>query len=129
MGIINVTQRGSFRNTEEFLRVIPSWKIERILDKYGKEGVLALSAATPIDSSRTAHSWSYEIVQRRGYASLRFFNTNRQNGSNVAILIQYGHATRNGGFVWGRDYINPAVQPIFDRLSKEAWKEVTDAHH
>lgn len=123
--IINVTQRGSFRNTEEFLRRASYARIEQILDKYGKEGVLALSQATPIDTSRTAHSWSYQIVQRRGYASLRFFNSNRQNGSNVAILIQYGHATRNGGFVFGRDYINPVIQPIFDRLSEEAWKEVT----
>lgn len=124
-GIINVTQRGSFRNTEKFLTTVPHYKIEEIMNKYGKEGVLALSQATPIDSSRTANSWSYQIVLRRGYASLRFFNSNRQNGSNVAILIQYGHATRNGGFVWGRDYVNPAIQPIFERLSKEIWREVT----
>jgi hypothetical protein len=88
-------------------------------------GVDALSAATPIDTSLTANSWSYEVIQRPGYFSIRWFNSNRQNGSNVAILLQYGHATRNGGYVQGRDYIMPAIRPIFDQIEEEVWREVT----
>lgn len=95
------------------------------LDKYGREGVAALASATPVDTGLTAHSWKYEIQQKKDSVTISFSNTNIQNGVPIAIILQYGHATRNGGWVQGRDYINPAIQPIFDKIANEAWKEVT----
>lgn len=95
------------------------------LDKYGREGVVALAAATPIDTGDTASSWVYEIVRNDGSVSIIFSNTNVSDGENIAILLQYGHGTRNGGYVVGRDYINPAIQPIFDKIANHAWKELT----
>ena len=95
------------------------------LDKNGREGVAALASATPVDSGLTASSWYYEIVNRIGSAKITFYNSNIQNGVPIAIILQYGHGTRNGGWVQGRDYINPAIQPIFDKIANEAWKEVT----
>ena len=95
------------------------------LDKYGREGVAALSSATPIDSGKTANSWSYEITNKDGSATITFKNSNIQNGVPIAIILQYGHGTRNGGWVQGRDYINPAIQPIFDEIVNNAWREVT----
>jgi hypothetical protein len=96
-----------------------------ILDKYGAEGVAALASATPVDTGETARSWYYKIERdKSGSFTLAFFNSNIQNGVPIAIILQYGHGTRNGGWVEGRDYINPAIQPIFDRLADEAWREV-----
>lgn len=95
------------------------------LDKFGREGVAALASATPVDSGKTASSWSYEIQHKNGSATISFKNSNIQNGVPIAIILQYGHGTRNGGWVQGRDYINPAIQPIFDKIANEAWKEVT----
>lgn len=95
------------------------------LDRYGREGVAALASATPVDTGLTASSWKYEIVRTRGSVSINFLNTNIQNGVRIALILQYGHGTRNGGWVEGRDYINPTIQPIFDRLAKELWEEVT----
>lgn len=95
------------------------------LDKYGKEGVAALASATPIDSGLTANSWGYEITNENGRIAIDFFNTNINNGVPIAIILQYGHGTRTGGWVEGRDYINPAIQPIFDKIVNEAWREVT----
>ena len=93
--------------------------------QYGREGVAALASATPVDSGLTASSWYYEIINRNGTAQITFYNSNIQNGVPIAIILQYGHGTRNGGWVQGRDYINPAIQPIFDRIANDAWKEVT----
>lgn len=95
------------------------------LDRYGKEGVDALASATPYDTGNTARSWSYKITRTNGSVKLSFHNSNIQNGVPIAILLQYGHATKNGGYVQGRDYINPAIQPIFDRMAEDMWKEVT----
>ena len=95
------------------------------LDKYGREGVAALASATPVDTGLTANSWQYKIEQKKGSVSISFYNTNIQNGVPIAVILQYGHATRNGGWVQGRDYINPAIQPIFDKIANEAWREVT----
>ena len=95
------------------------------LDKYGREGVAALASATPIESGRTASSWYYQVENKNGSASITFYNSNVNKGVPIAIILQYGHGTRNGGFVQGRDYINPAIQPIFDRIADEAWREVT----
>lgn len=90
-----------------------------------KKGVAALSAATPVDTGLTANSWKYEITHNKESATISFTNTNIQNGVPIAVILQYGHATRNGGWVQGRDYINPAIQPIFDEIAKDAWREVT----
>lgn len=95
------------------------------LDRYGREGVAALASATPVDSGLTANSWSYEIVRANGTVTINFKNSNIQNGVPIAIILQLGHATGTGGWVQGRDYINPAVRPIFDRIANDAWREVT----
>ena len=95
------------------------------LDKYGREGVAALESATPVDTGLTASSWYYRIEHVKGSATISFHNSNIQNGVPIAIILQYGHGTRNGGWVEGLDYINPALRPIFDKITNEAWKEVT----
>ena len=95
------------------------------LDKYGREGVAALESATPVDTGLTASSWYYRIEHVKGSATISFHNSNIQNGVPIAIILQYGHGTRNGGWVEGLDYINPALKPIFDKITNEAWKEVT----
>ena len=123
--MISFRQKGDFSKLTHFLeRTKESVRIGD-LDKYGREGVAALSSATPIDSGETANSWSYEITNKDGSATITFKNSNIQNGVPIAIILQYGHGTRNGGWVQGRDYINPAIQPIFDEIVNNAWREVT----
>ena len=95
------------------------------LDKYGREGVAALSSATPVDTGLTADSWYYRVSQTDGLIKIEFLNSNIQNGVPIAIILQYGHGTGTGGWVEGRDYINPAIQPIFDRIVNDLWREVT----
>lgn len=94
-------------------------------DKYGAQGVAALASATPVDSGLTASSWYYEIRQTTTYLAIIFHNSNIQNGVPIAVILQYGHGTGTGGWVQGRDYINPAIQPVFDQIVNEAWGEVT----
>jgi hypothetical protein len=96
-----------------------------VLDKYGKQGVKALKRATPVDTGLTADSWYYEIITDFGKTSIEFKNSNKNKGVNIAIILEYGHGTGRGAYVRGRDYINPAIQPIFDKMANEAWKEVT----
>ena len=123
--MIRFRQKGDFSKLTRFLeRAKESVKIGD-LDKYGREGVAALSSATPIDSGKTANSWSYEITNKDGSVTITFNNSNIQNGVPIAIILQYGHGTRNGGWVQGRDYINPAIQPVFDEIVDKAWREVT----
>ena len=122
---ISFTQKGSFNNTEKYLRRLKQADLFAVLNKYGSMGVNALSNATPADSGQTAGSWSYTIQQRKGYYSIRWHNSNNVNGIPIAVLIQYGHGTGTGGYVQGRDYINPAIRPIFDQMANEAWREVT----
>lgn len=122
--MVEFSQTGDFRKITGFLERAGEFFHLGKLDKYGREGVAALRSATPVDSGLTADSWYYEINNKNGNVSISFLNSNIQNGVNIAILLQYGHATRNGGFVQGRDYINPAIQPIFDKIAAEAWKEV-----
>ena len=123
--MISFRQKGDFSKLTRFLeRAKESVKIGD-LDKYGREGVAALSSATPIDSGKTANSWSYEITNKDGSVKITFNNSNIQNGVPIAIILQYGHGTRNGGWVQGRDYINPAIQPVFDEIVDKAWREVT----
>lgn len=125
MGIgIRVSQKGNFNNTESYLDKLRNFRIDHILNKYGEEGVNALSAATPVDTGKTANSWSYVIKRQNGKISLEFHNSNFNKGVPIAIILQYGHATINGGWVEGRDYINPAITPILDELSKHIGKEV-----
>lgn len=122
---ISITTRGNWNQTASYLRRIQNVDLSAILDKYGRQGVAALSAATPAETRETANSWTYEIVKRRGYLSIRWRNTHVNDGQVIAVLLQYGHGTKNGGYVQGRDYINPAIKPIFDQIAEEAWKEVT----
>lgn len=123
--MISFRQRGDFSKLTTFLeKAKRSFRMGE-LDKYGKEGVAALASATPVDSGLTADSWRYEITNKQGSAKITFYNSNIQNGVPIAIILQYGHGTRNGGWVQGRDYINPAIQPIFDKIVNEAWREVT----
>lgn len=122
--MISFRQKGDFSKLTRYLEKVK--EVARIgdLDKYGRQGVAALESATPKDTGLTSKSWKYEIKQSKGSVSISFYNTNIQNGVPIAILLQYGHGTRNGGWVQGRDYINPAIQPIFDEIAKSAWKEV-----
>lgn len=120
----NVT--GSTKRTEDFLRKNQKIKISN-LDTYGVMGVNALAEATPVDTGVTASSWNYEIVEGDGQTSIIWTNSNVVKGQNIALLLVYGHGTRNGGYVVGRDYINPALQPIFDDIANKAWAEVTEA--
>lgn len=125
MARIVIKHKGDFSKATRYLEKAGRAARVADLDKYGREGVAALSAATPVDSGQTATSWYYEVVHSKGRASISFYNSNVQNGVPIAIILQYGHATRNGGWVQGRDYINPAIQPIFDRIAENAWREVT----
>lgn len=122
--MITINHYGDFKKLTNFLEKMKRMFDVSMLDKYGREGVAALSAATPVDSGKTASSWTYEIKDIKDGVALTFNNTNIQNGVPIAIILQYGHGTRNGGWVEGRDYINPAIQPVFDKLANEAWKEV-----
>lgn len=123
--MITFRQKGDFSKLTRFLERVKGAVRLSDLDKYGRQGVAALSSATPIDSGLTAESWYYEIENKKGSATITFYNSNVQNGVPIAIVLQYGHGTRNGGWVQGRDYINPAIQPIFDEIANEAWGEVT----
>lgn len=123
--MISFRQKGDFSNLTNFLERAKNVIHIGDLDKYGKAGVAALSSATPVDTGLTASSWSYEIENKNGSVIIVFKNSNIQNGVLIAIILQYGHGTRNGGWVEGRDYINPAIQPIFDEIANNAWKEVT----
>ena len=123
--MITFRQKGDFSKLTRFLERVKGAVHLSDLDKYGRQGVAALSSATPIDSGLTAESWYYEIENKKESATITFYNSNIQNGVPIAIVLQYGHGTRNGGWVQGRDYINPAIQPIFDEIANEAWGEVT----
>lgn len=123
--MISFRQKGDFSKLTHFLEKAKEAVHFGELDKYGLEGVAALASATPIDSGQTANSWYYKIINKNGSATIAFYNSNIQNGVPIAIILQYGHGTRNGGWVQGRDYINPAIQPIFDKIVNDAWREVT----
>ena len=124
--MITFNQKGDFKKLTKYLK--KSVKLTDHMDflnKYGDIGVEALAAATPIDTGKTADSWGYKIAKEKRTVSIEFYNSNIQNGVNIAIILQNGHATRNGGWVEGRNYIPPAIQPIFDKMTSEAWKEVS----
>lgn len=123
--MIEFRQKGDFSKLEKYLLKSKKFR-PKILDKYGKAGVAALASATPVDSGLTASSWSYEIIEDDNGFAIRFNNSNVKQGyANVAVILQYGHGTGTGGWVEGRDYINPAIQPIFENIAQAAWEEVT----
>ena len=123
--MISFRQKGDFSKLTSFLERTKETVYLGDLNKYGRQGVAALASATPVDTGKTASSWSYKIENNNGLVSISFENSNVQDGVPIAIILQYGHGTRNGGWVEGRDYINPAIQPIFDQIVNDAWKEVT----
>ena len=123
--MIKLRQQGDFSKITGYLEKVKHAVHLGVLDKYGREGVAALASATPVDTGLTASSWYYEVFHSNGRVVLSFWNSNIQNGVPIAIILQYGHGTRNGGWVEGRDYINPAIQPIFDKIVNEMWREVT----
>jgi hypothetical protein len=123
--VIRFKQKGDFSKVTNYLERAKESVRLGILDKYGRKGVEALASATPVDSGQTANSWYYEISRKKGSAAINFYNSNVQNGIPIAIIIQYGHGTGTGGWVEGRDYINPVIQPIFDEITNEVWREVT----
>lgn len=125
--MIEVTSTGDFKKTEAFLLAMKRGEVYDILEKYGQQGQDALASATPIDSGITRESWKYEVVRKNGKYQIIWRNTNVESGIPVAILIQYGHATGTGGWVEGRDYINPAIQPLFDKIANEVWERVKRA--
>lgn len=125
--MISFRQKGDFSKLTSFLEKVKQIVRVSDLDKYGKEGVAALMSATPKDTGLTAKSWSYEIIRSSGNVKIVWNNSNIQNGVPIAVILQYGHGTKNGGYVQGRDYINPAIQPIFDKIANNAWKEVTNS--
>jgi len=123
--MISIRHKGDYRKLTRYLEKMKSAARVSVLDKYGKAGVEALSSATPVDTGLTAKSWYYKVEANGNSAKITFCNSNIQNGIPIAIILQYGHGTGTGGWVEGRDYINPAIQPIFDKIVDDAWKEVT----
>ena len=117
--------KGDFSKTKKFLEKAKYAVRYSDLDRYGREGVAALRSATPVDTGLTANSWYYKIERGNETTTISFHNSNIQNGVPIAVIIQYGHGTKNGGWVQGRDYINPAIRPIFDAIANNVWKEVT----
>ena len=125
--MISFTVSGSTKKTEDWLRNVQKIDIMAIMASCGQEGVNALSAATPVDTSRAAHSWGYEVTREGGWYTIVWTNSDIENGFPVVIMLQYGHGTRGGGYVQGHDFINPAIRPIFDKIAEKVWKAVTSA--
>ena len=122
--MFSFSSKGDWEKTKKFLEEVSSGRFYDKLSKYGQMGVDALEANTPVDTGETAGSWGYKIVKDRGRTSIEWYNTNIEGGVNVAIILQYGHGTRGGGYVQGRDYINPAMRPVFDNIAEKVWAEI-----
>lgn len=127
--MITITDGTGFSKTTDYLKRILAGAQVRIAEQYAEEGLVKLKEATPKKTGKTANSWHYKIARRNGKVTIQYYNTNVVNGSNIAILIQMGHGTKSGGYVQGRDYINPALQPTFDKLAESAWKEMSAVEH
>lgn len=125
--MIRIRSKGSFRNTEKFLETMDRREIFKSLEAYGREGVSALELYTPMDSGITAASWDFEVTETDSTYSITWSNSHVVAGMPLVIMLQYGHGTGTGGWVRGRDFINPAIQPVFDRIADEVWKEVVNA--
>ncbi len=124
--MVRFRHRGNFNKTEKFFKGAKDKKYLQVMEKYGVEGIRALSQATPIDTGRTASLWDYEIHHSSGAHKIVWTNSNINGSVTIAIILQYGHGTGTGGYVQGRDYINPAMRPIFDKIANDVWKEVTN---
>lgn len=122
---ISFKVKGDYSKTRKFLENAKEVIGRGDFRKYGQMGVDALRAATPVDSGLTAESWGYRITHRRSGTAIEWYNTNVVNGVNIAVILQYGHATKDGYFIQGVDYINPALKPVFDQIARDAWGEVT----
>lgn len=122
--VVMFRQKGDFRRTSDFLKRVNRLNLDTILNQYGQEGVEALRAATPKDTGTTANSWSYVVHKGTGSITITWSNSNIVDGVPIAVILQYGHGTRNGGYVQGTDYINPAMKPIFDKIAQRAWEAV-----
>lgn len=127
MGMVKFKHRGSFNNIEKFLNRMTDRNYLNVLSSYGDAGVKALSAATPVDSGLTAQSWTYEIERTKDKTTISWLNTNVNDNVVIAVILQYGHGTGTGGYVQGRDYINPAMRPVFDKIAEQAWREVVSS--
>ncbi len=125
--MITFRQRGDFSRVTRYLVKIKDPALFSVLDRFGEMGVNALKASTPTESGETADAWSYRVEQDAKSIRLAFYNSNSNQGVPIAIILQYGHGTGTGGWVEGRDYINPALQPVFDALADQVWEEVTRA--
>lgn len=123
--MITIESQGEWKLTRNWFDRMTKLDLALIMNQFGKEGVSALAAATPSRSGLTSKSWNYEVTRKGNNWKITWTNSNVNKGANIAVLIQYGHGTRNGGYVVGRDYINPAIRPVFDKIAKQAWKEVT----
>lgn len=124
--MISATSSGTFKNTLNFLEGLKTQKMFANLERYGRVGVDALSRATPHETGETAKSWGYQVSRKAGKYSISWFNTHEDDGVNIAVIIQYGHGTGTGGYVQGRDYINPSMRPIFDQIAEDVWRQVTN---
>lgn len=123
--MITIESQGDWKLTRNWFDRMTKLDLALIMNQFGKEGVSALKAATPSRSGETAASWNYEVTRKGNNWKITWTNSHINKGANIAVLIQYGHGTRNGGYVVGRDYINPAIRPVFDKIAAKAWKEVT----
>lgn len=119
------SDKDDFKKVGDYLQKLKKFEIRKVLEKYGRMGVEALSVATPVRTGKTASSWGYDISSDRGSYSITWTNSNVNRGVNIAIILQYGHGTGTGGYVSGRDYINPAIKGVFDQMAEEAWRELT----
>lgn len=125
--MIKITHKGSFDKTEKFLSYLNKGDMYKTLDSWARVGIDALQKSTPIDSGETARSWSYTVAQKGKVVTITWSNSHIVNGVPIAIILQYGHGTGTGGYIQGRDYINPAMKPTFNKIADQVWKAVTSA--
>lgn len=125
--LIDITSEGSFDNTDAFLEKMERLDLHAQLVRSAMDGLAALRAATPVDTGTTSESWGFEVLKKGDDYIIQWLNTNVNKGVTIAIILQYGHGTGTGGYVAGRDYINPAMRPVFDRIAEDVWKVVTSA--
>lgn len=123
--MITIESQGEWKLTRNWFDRMTKLDLALIMNQFGREGAAALASATPSRTGATAKSWNYEVTRKGNNWKITWTNSNVNKGANIAVLIQYGHGTRNGGYVVGRDYINPAIRPVFDKIAQKAWKEVT----
>jgi len=123
--MVSLVTKGNFNNIKRFLYRMSNWSAKLVLDSYGRKGVDALAAATPIRSGKTASSWSYNVTGGNGSWEIEWYNSNLNDGVNIALILQYGHGTGTGGYVTGIDYVNPALRPVFESFIDDIWREVT----